>query len=309
MMEKAVNPFFEYMSEQVKSVLSSADFSHINEVRLRRHKPLSVHFSNDFMFVSKSGIYTKNAGQAYIVTDCDIDTSMELICGGSIYSHQDEIRNGYVTVCGGHRVGICGRAVEDNGKITFIKNVSGLNFRYAREVLGAADKIMNYIICGGGIKNTLIISAPSYGKTTVLRDIARQISNRGHKVFIADERGELASMADGVSGYDIGSLTDVTDGCAKADAMMMAVRSMSPELIISDEIGHDNDFDALCSAAGCGVSVIASMHAKNALMLFKNKKYRERLAVFDVFVTLGRQKIESVQTYDELKGLEERCDV
>ncbi len=298
--KKEQNPLVEYMSEPVRRILGMLDFGDVQEIRLRRNKPLSIHFFDGYMFAGKNGVLTRDGGRAYIVSGNDIERCMELLCRGSVYSYQDEICAGYITVGGGHRVGICGKAVMKDGMLTFIKDVSGLNFRYAREIVGVADGVMKHIDAGGMVKNTLIVSAPSQGKTTMLRDIARALSCRGHKILIADERSEIAAVSDGICGYDVGMLTDVLDACPKAMAILMAVRSMSPEVIISDEIGSEADFAALYDAARCGVSVVASIHASSASRLFENEKYRHRLGMFDVFVTLSQRRVESVQTYDEL---------
>lgn len=294
------NPFARYLCTQIRQILDKISLEHVTEVRLRRQRPLTVHFADGYMLASPNGLLTREPSQAYIVSGENIERSMELLCQNSVYSYQNEISAGYITVGGGHRVGICGRAVIKDGRISFIREVSGLNFRYAREIRGMADAAVGSIDSGGYIKNTLVAGAPSSGKTTLLRDIARSLSRNGHKLFIADERSEIAAMHNGICGYDVGILTDVLDACPKSEAMMMAVRAMSPEAIISDELGRREDFCAVREASRCGVSVIASVHAKTAAELFESGA--EWLSAFELFITLDKHKISAVQHYNELAG-------
>ena len=197
---------------------------------------------------------------AVIVTGNDIKRGMELVSRSSVYAFENEIRNGYITLSGGHRVGISGDAVTENGKISHIRTVQSLNYRFAREVIGAADSVIDRIFDGGEIKNTLIVSPPMCGKTTMLRDVARQLSEKGKKVSIVDERGEIAAFSFGISPFRLGANCDVLSGVNKADGMLVMLRSMSPDVIITDEIGDDRDFEAIREIKKRGVKVITTLH-------------------------------------------------
>lgn len=180
----------------------------------------------------------------------------------SYYAYEEELSNGYITIEGGHRVGICGRVTLKNGQVHLIKDISSLNIRRSREIKGAADKVMPLITCSstGNINNTLIISPPKCGKTTILRDIARNLSCRGFRVGICDERSEIAGCFNGETSYDLGSRTDILDGCPKSKGMIMLIRSMSPDVIITDEIGRQEDAAAIEEALCAGISIITTIH-------------------------------------------------
>lgn len=179
----------------------------------------------------------------------------------SYYAYEEDIAKGFITIDGGHRVGICGKAVVEKGSVTMLKDISSLNIRYSREVPGCSDSLMRYLIKpDGSLCNMLIISPPGCGKTTLLRDIARNLSMRDYKVSICDERSEIAGMSCGVSPYTFGTMVDVLDGCPKAEGMRMLVRSMSPDVVIADEIGTKDDAEAVRNCVSCGVSVITTVH-------------------------------------------------
>lgn len=181
------------------------------------------------------------------------------ICGYSVYSHQEEIPQGYVTMPGGHRVGISGTAVYKDGKIDFIKDISGLNIRIAHEVKGCAEKLYRRIK-SGNFPSLLIAGKPLSGKTTLLRDLARLLSAE-HRVCVIDSRNEISGSFHGTPGFDLGTNTDVLSGFEKADGIMLALRTLSPEVIICDEIGDDGGVFRSCG--WCGVKVIASAHGSS----------------------------------------------
>ena len=183
----------------------------------------------------------------------------------SYYAHEEELSKGYVTIEGGHRIGICGRVALKEGKVHLIKDISSLNIRRSREIIGAADKIIDNVmnIETGEISNMLIVSPPKCGKTTMLRDITRQLSNSGFKVGLCDERSEIAGCYGGKSSYDLGSRTDILDGCPKAEGMIMLIRAMSPDVLITDEIGKIEDVAAIESAVSAGVKIVTTIHGKS----------------------------------------------
>lgn len=224
----------------------------IREIRIRVNKPVILKtFSNDIVIDNVN------------IDKETISKIFECICGNSIYAFTDEISNGFVTIFGGHRVGISGKPLYKDGKIYNIKDVSSLNFRVARQVIGAGDKIINLIKKNETFENTLIISPPGVGKTTVLRDIVRQISNCGYEVSLIDERTEIAACFNGIPQNDVGKRTDVMDGVNKDDGIRMMVRSMRPDFVATDEIGTDDDAEAIMYAINSGVKVIATAHGNN----------------------------------------------
>lgn len=178
----------------------------------------------------------------------------------SYYAYEEDLAKGFITIDGGHRVGICGKAVVEKGKVTLLREISSFNIRYAKEIIGCSDSLLHHILSEDRINNVLIVSPPGCGKTTMLRDIARNLSLKHYKVAICDERSEIAGMHGGISGYQFGSMVDVLDGCPKAEGIMMLIRSMSPDVIIADEIGRPEDMKAIENCRHCGVSVITSAH-------------------------------------------------
>lgn len=182
----------------------------------------------------------------------------------SAYAYQEELSNGYITIEGGHRVGICGRTVMENGKVKTIKDISSVNIRRSREIIGVSDPCMAYLLKGRHqIYNTIIISPPKCGKTTLLRDLIRNISNMGLQVGVCDERSEISGMYNGESSYDLGPRTDILDGCPKEKGMIMLIRSMSPDIIATDEIGKKEDCLAIETAVCAGVSLLATIHGSS----------------------------------------------
>lgn len=301
---KNTQQIFSCLSERIRSLLENVDTSLAEEIRLRRGKPLVLDFGRIQRFVTPDGFLCSEPNRAYITTDTDIDRSLMLACRGSVYACQEQIRHGYLTLAGGHRIGLAGSAVLDGNDVKSVKDISGMNFRFARQIFGAADEIMDMLVQNGEIKSTLIISPPGCGKTTLLRDAVRRLSERGFKVSLIDERGELAAVSNGVCGYDVGVMTDVLDSCPKAEGMMMAVRSMSPHAVATDEIGSEEDTAAVALARRSGVSVLASIHAKSARHLFESEEGQAVCSLFDVFVTLSKRcgsgTVESVYDYKEL---------
>ncbi len=248
--------------ERIRHVLGKMPLDKVMEVRLRNASPLSLVCTDGIYYVTHRGTLTKNYKEAATITGSDIRRGMELITRSSVYAFENEIRNGFITLSGGHRVGISGDAVVEGGKISHIRTVQSLNYRFAREVIGAANSIMDRIFDGIRIKNTLIVSPPMCGKTTMLRDIARVLSEAGKKVSVVDERGEIAAIAFGVSPFNLGANCDVLSGVNKADGMLVMLRSMSPDVIITDEIGDERDFDAIREIKKRGVKVITTLHGE-----------------------------------------------
>lgn len=183
------------------------------------------------------------------------------ILNHSAYAYQEELSNGYITIEGGHRVGICGRTVLENSKIKTIKDISSINIRRSKEIIGVSNSCIKYLMKGNGqIYNTVIVSPPKCGKTTLLRDMVRNFSDMGFKVGVCDERSEISGTYNGESSFDLGLRTDVLDGCPKEKGIVMLIRSMAPDVIATDEIGKKEDYYAIEAAVCAGIGLITTIH-------------------------------------------------
>lgn len=260
-----------FLAPRVRMIIEKLPYdllSKTEEIRLRHSRPLILYWAGGEAYLSANGSVS-TAKEAYIVTGGDIENTLELISSYSLYAYEEEIRQGYLTIPGGHRVGLAGRAVMENGKIKILRDITSFNFRVARQIKGAGEKVLPFLYDRrvGRIYHSLIISPPQGGKTTLLRDLARLISEGvgilgqgGQKVGIVDERSEIAGCFQGVPQLDVGLRTDVLDACPKAEGMTLMLRSLSPQVIITDEIGREDDARAIEDAVHAGVSVIASAH-------------------------------------------------
>jgi len=251
--------------------------------------------------VTEQGQPTTVAEFGYVVTDKDLMRAVQLISGSSIYAFEEEIKNGFITIKGGHRVGISGKVTTDRGRVKTIKHITSLNIRIAREITGAADRVMPYLINPVTKKfhHTLIISPPRCGKTTLIRDVIRQVSKgipaldfKGCTVGVVDERSEIAGCYYGVPQKDVGFRTDVLDACPKAEGMMMMIRAMGPQVIATDEIGREQDAAALEEALNAGITVLTTAHGKDWEEIAQRPvlRYIIEQGIFERMVTLGRSK-------------------
>lgn len=242
----------------------------LEEIRLRLGRPLQIYTQAGDSYLDGHGRAIRNEAAAHRVNREELTQTLQLMTRSSLYALEEELRRGYITIAGGHRVGLAGRTVlSPDGTIQTMKDIVYLNIRIAREVPGVADAVKQYIVnpANYSLYNTLVISPPQCGKTTLLRDLARQISDgsfhpkmQGLKVGIVDERSELAGCVDGVPQHAVGARTDVMDACPKAEGMLMMIRSMSPQVLVTDEIGRDQDRDAILEAVHAGVQVVTSAH-------------------------------------------------
>ncbi len=266
------------------------------EIRLRLGGPLIVATPEGDRYLGPSGRAVTDPGAAYRVSAEDFRRSLELISGSSLYALEEELRQGFITLPGGHRVGLCGRAVIRGGALQTLRDIASLNVRIAREVRGAADALLPLIVDSAGLPySTLVFSPPGGGKTTILRDLARQISTGrpdlgldGLVVGVVDER----STHQGRPARDLGPRTDVLDGCPKATGLTLLLRSMGPKVIVTDEVGRGEDADALAEAVRCGVRVLASAHAGSLGEVLSRPVLRDLLAsgVFGRLVRLGTSR-------------------
>ena len=238
----------------------------------------------------------------HYVDRCELMETMEYIAGYSLYAYEDELRQGFLTIQGGHRVGVAGKILMEEGKVRSIRYISFLNIRLAHQVEGCADKVMPFIVENGEVCHTLIISPPCCGKTTLLRDVIRQISNgnawcEGKNVGVVDERSEIGGAYQGVPQNDLGIRTDLLDCCPKAEGMMMLIRSMSPEVVAVDEIGDYGDIKAIESVLNCGCRLIATVHGSSVEDIEKKPLLQKMVKehVFDRYIILnGKKKSGSV---------------
>ncbi|HIT91216.1 MAG TPA: stage III sporulation protein AA [Candidatus Merdenecus merdavium] len=254
----------------IQSALKKVDqpFEYLQEIRLRVDKPLILAFKGEEYFIQKDGTMTKKTDGVFICEKKDLMETMEYIGNYSLYAYEEEIRQGFLTIQGGHRVGVAGKIIMDGNKIKGMKHISYINVRISHQITGCANEVMPYIRNGEGAYHTLIVSPPRCGKTTLLRDMIRQLSNgddvyEGLTVGVVDERSEIGGSYMGVPQNDLGMRTDVLDCCPKADGMLMLIRSMSPRIVCVDEIGDFSDIHAIESVIHCGCKFIATVHGSS----------------------------------------------
>lgn len=270
----------------------------IQEIRLRSGRPVIVVCAGCELFLDGNGNFTDKQEEAYSASAKELEALLNHICHYSPYAFEDEIRQGFITVAGGHRVGIAGQVVlEGKTTVRTMKHISYMNIRVAHQIKGVADRVLPFIYDSGTIKNTLIISPPGCGKTTLLRDLIRQISDgnaygQGVSVGVVDERSEIAGSYLGMPQNDVGIRTDVLDACPKVLGMMLLLRSMSPKVIAIDEIGGWEDMEALRQASSCGSRILATIHGEDledyVRKFPKLNEWVERL--FECVLILGKEE-------------------
>lgn len=259
----------------------------VRQIRLSRNGFLSFDIRGRNVFSPTS----ENGGERFFVAESAFDECFLRACEYSVHTYAARIREGFIPLDGGHRVGVCGSAVTDGGQVLGVKNISSLDYRVAREFRGCAEKGMRYITDGGRIRNTVIASRPGGGKTTFIRDLARLLSAKGFRVCVVDTRSEIAAVKNGVPCFDTGALTSVFDGYPKAFGMECAVRAFAPDAVICDEIGNEKELDALRFLMSRGVPFVVTVHCGGASELLKN----------DVLLSLSEQKLaETVIFLDEI---------
>ncbi len=281
--------------------LPTSELCNVSEIRLRvnGYSSITVKGENKVLYFDKKPI---------VLTTDDIRGVFEAICDNQVFKYENQIKNGYITIRGGHRVGFCGTAVYNDGELATITNISSIVFRISRQILNSAREIIGNVLIDNKIISTLIVSEPGGGKTTILTDLTRLLSNLGKRCAVIDERGEICSLFDSAAQKEIGKFTDVLNEYSKKDGMILALRCLSPQVIICDEVGSSDDVDGMLEAMNAGVPVIATAHASCEQELYERPQI-ERLidhGGIDKILFLKSsanpgviKKIITVNSYDE----------
>ncbi len=280
------------LSPGIRHIFSrqNIDESGLLELRLRINEPvILIYDKGEF-------ILTGDTGQEYIVKNDDIRATIDLVSNYSLYAYEHQLRQGYITVKGGHRVGFAGQVVMEDGRVKSVKHISFVNIRVSHEIKGCGLKALPYMINRGRVLNTLIVSPPGCGKTTLLRDVIRLLSGgsnylKGVNVGIVDERSELGACHMGAPQNDVGIRTDVLDGCPKAEGMLMLLRSMNPKVIAVDEIGSREDVEAITYVINCGCSMLATIHGASIDDIRTRPVLRTLVEhkIFERYIVLGNE--------------------
>lgn len=261
-----------YLPLELRQLLLNCDqqrLEQLEELRLRPLLPPLLRFGHDEAFLSADGSLVDSPEQGRLLSESELRKTVLLLSDSSFYAVEEELRRGYITLPGGHRAGLTGRAVLVSGAVKTLKDISAVNIRIARPITGLAAPLLPRLIDSQGrLHHTLIVSEPRGGKTTLLRDLTRAISNgegiRPMRVGVVDERSELAAMRGGIPQLPIGIRSDVMDGCPKAEGINMLLRSMGPEALVCDEIGRPEDAAAIMEAVNGGVKMLCSAHGASA---------------------------------------------
>ena len=280
------------------------DFNHLQEIRLRTDKPMVMIYKGEEVFAKD------RSGKSVIVTGREVKETLDYVSNYSLYAYENELRQGFITIEGGHRVGMAGQTTVEQEKVKNMKYISSVNIRISHEVKGCAGKVMPYICRHGELCHTLIISPPRCGKTTLLRDIVRQASDgckymKGTTVGVVDERSEIGGCYMGTAQNDLGIRTDVLDCCPKAEGMLMLIRSMSPRILAVDEIGAREEIQAIEYALHCGCIMLATAHGSSMEEMKRKPLFEELIAKkrFERYVILSnREETGGVEEIYDEKG-------
>lgn len=259
-----LNYFPNDISENLRKYINHEEYNSLEEIRIRLNKPMLLKFNTKEIFTDK------------IICGEDILKILQFITENSIYSYQKQISEGFITLKGGHRVGISGNVVEENGKVININYIYSLNFRIAKQIIGVSENIAKEIYTGEKVYNTLIVSPPGAGKTTILRDLIRILS-KYKTVGVVDERGEIAAMYKNEPQNDLGKKIDILNNINKSTGIKILLRSMTPEILCADEIGTPEDIEAIKYAVTSGVNGIFTAHGENIEYIKKNPILKELL--------------------------------
>jgi stage III sporulation protein AA len=292
----------DILPDNIKKHISNIkDIKELQEIRIRTDKPITYQIGD------------RELNSSYKAVGEDLKAILQRISRFSIYAFGEEIKQGYITIRGGHRVGLCGSCVVENNTIKTLKDIGSINIRICREVIGCSDKIMDFIVENNRVRNTIIISPPQCGKTTLIRDISRNLSDgrfkmnfNGKKVCIIDERSEVGACCKGIPQMNVGMRTDVLDNCPKSQGIMMAIRSMSPEVIVCDEIGTYKDIESVLMALNSGIKLITTIHGFGIEDLFRRQVFKEIIEnkVFERAIVLNN--IDGVGTIEYIYDFQKK---
>lgn len=295
-MKSGEEELLKIFASPVRAVLSrlSVDYERLQEIRLRVQAPLLIQYENKEYYVSRDGQPTQEKNKSYIISKADMKETVEYISNYSLYAYEDELRQGFITVQGGHRVGMAGKVIMEKNEIKTMKYISFINVRLSHQIKGCADNLIPYVTEKNRVRNTLIISPPRCGKTTLLRDLIRQLSDgsddrAGMTVGVVDERSEIAACYMGIPQNDLGIRTDVLDCCPKAKGMLMLIRTMAPQVVAVDEIGGREDMEAIGAVRNCGCKLLATVHGSSLDDIRSKPILRELIQehAFERYVVLG----------------------
>ena len=292
MQMKLNEEIFIYFDDDIKNILKNANkLKNIEEIRIFNERHIILYTSNDTYYVSNNAELNKYPKDLYIPSSKSVEKTISLMCNNSIYSEIDNIKTGYLTLPCGHRVGISGETVVKDDEVIYIKSISCINVRITKQIKGFADLIINDVLSNNIVKNTLIISPPQCGKTTLLRNLSYLLGGKefSKKIGIVDERNEIASLINGKVLNDIGLHSFVMSNCKKSVGINMIIRAMAPDVIITDEIGSEDDVISINNALCSGVKVITSIHAENYSDFIKSNYSKKIKDFFDVFIVLSRK--------------------
>lgn len=323
----------DFLAEPLKrklAYLGSIQKEIIREIRVICGCPLQIVDKSGTRYVTSDGKLSDRANaRCYIVTKNDIEESFRRICGYSVHTYQNEIRNGYITLKGGHRAGICGTAVFDGNAVTTVKDISSINIRISRQIMGVCEKVLPSWVVNGP-RSLIIAGPPCSGKTTLLRDIARTLSLSGKRVSVVDERGELSAVFQGQPQNDLGYCCDVLNYYPKPFGIMTALRVMSPDVIVCDEVGGYEEAQQIKSGLNCGIRFILTAHCYDEETFFRRPQIKELLESKEFscvaflngganlgqpakIITIGKEKYETSGSYvnssaiDGIRGINVRA--
>ncbi|MBQ8749124.1 MAG: stage III sporulation protein AA [Clostridia bacterium] len=281
-----------FPAEFARLILKHISIGNLYEIRVRLNQAIVFNVKNELVFLSSAGI-TKNINDGIVASRELIAKIIYIACENSVYAVNNQLREGFITVKNGIRIGVAGEVVYENDNVMTLKNITYLNIRLPHKVDNCSARIFHYLI-DKPFKNTLIISSPGLGKTTILRDIIYQIYKNNYALnsLILDERYEIAGSCEGQAQFNLGAFTDIISGCKKQFGFEMGIRSMNPDVIFTDEIATFDDIKAIDYAMASGVSVVATTHSRNLNELLKKPNFTELLTnkTFKRFIVLSKNK-------------------